>query len=189
MTTWKQPWTPDEWTTGKGLWIVGTLIDTNFFVVSTPTQVLRFISCRVSVDCIFERLVNQFGNEVYPDFRNLANEKTLQRVPIDQVDLKYPAGLLSNEAKNATHPIVPNVLELWADVDLLKKFKKNDPVYLSTTGGFFIKQIQINNNGEGRFEGEDAQLMSQISHLMSNVKKTEAVEENEGVASEDWDDY
>jgi hypothetical protein len=63
------------------------------------------------------------------------------------------------------------------------------PSSCSLLGGFFVKQIQINNNGEGRFEGEDAQMMSQISHLMSNVQKTEAVQENEGVASEDWDDY
>lgn len=29
-----------------------------------------------------------------------------------------------------------------------------------------IKSIQINNNGEGKFEGQDAQMMSQISSLM-----------------------
>jgi hypothetical protein len=49
--------------------------------------------------------------------------------------------------------------------------------------------MHINNNGEGRFEGDGAEMMSQISSLMSNVVKSEAVEQNEGVASEEWDDY
>lgn len=194
MTTWKQEWTPDQWTTGKGLWIVGTLLETNFLVVTCTTQVLRFLTCRVKVEHIFERFVNTYGNEVYPDFRNLNAESTLKRVDIDSLDLKYPKGLIPQSTLQETHPNVNGVFEIWGEVDAVKKFQKNDSVAISTTGGFFIKTIQSNNGGTGHFTGDDAGMMTQISSLMTKCATTNNCDEhnpenNEGVAEDEWDDY
>jgi len=165
------------------------LIDHNFLVVTCPTEVLRFMACRVKVSHIFERLVNNFGNEVIPDFFNINNETRLKKLTLNEVDFKWPNGLRANESINETHPNTEGVVELWGDMDLCKNFSKGDPIFVQTTGSFFIKTMQINNNGEGKFKGEDAQMMSQISSLMSMAPRKLAEETGEGVPEEDWDNY
>jgi len=189
-TYWVQKvWEPEKWVSGKGVWGIGKVLKSRFHTVTTKDAINRYDALIIQVQGLWERLFNQYGNEVNPDFRR---PQTIQnkQITIDafHASLIVPEGMFPSTA--IIHPTTPGVFELWMDPKVAKGIQAGQEIVFKTAGSFFLTSVAPNDGSFGnRFIGQNGDLINQVGSKMDKVVEPEklAHEQKDGVDSDEWD--